>query len=97
MASKKGIRLLPEINEQGPGVGNGDHIVIVYNNEHNTYDQVTSILIRATGCTLEEAQIETWEVDHLGKSVVHHASNQECERAAAIIRTIGIQVDVRPD
>lgn len=50
--------------------------------------------MKATGCTVEEAHIETWEVDNLGKSVVHHGSKEECDRAAGIIRTIGIRVEV---
>jgi hypothetical protein len=41
--------------------------------------------------------METWEIHNLGKSVVHHGSQQECERAAAIIRTIGIRVEVRQE
>ncbi|HEV2473348.1 MAG TPA: ATP-dependent Clp protease adaptor ClpS [Chthonomonadales bacterium] len=74
-----------------------DHIVVVYDNPVNTYDQVIDILQKATGCSLQEAMIETWEVDHLGKSVVHHDSVEECNRAASIIRTIGIHVEVMPD
>lgn len=69
-------------------------IVIVYDNDFNTWDEVTMILQKATGCNLEEAEIETWEVDNLGKSVVHHSSQEECERAAGIIRIIGIRVEV---
>jgi len=75
------------------GLGS-DWIVIVFNNDHNTYDEVIAILQKATGCSLEEAQMETWEVDHLGKSIVHHGTRSECERAASIIQTIGIQVSV---
>jgi ATP-dependent Clp protease adaptor protein ClpS len=89
------IQLLPDLQEQGPDTGTGEYIVIVYNNDYNTYDEVIAILMRATGCSREEAEMETWEIDHLGQSVVHHGSEEECERAAAIIRTIGIQVEVR--
>jgi ATP-dependent Clp protease adapter protein ClpS len=95
------IQLLPDlqerIQEQGPGTGDDGYIVIVYNNEHNTYEEVMDILMRATACTAEEAWIETWEVDHLGKSVVHHGGADECEGAASIIRTIGIRVEVRQE
>ena len=70
-------------------------IVVVYDNDTNTYDQVIGILMEATGCPLEEAQLETWEIDHLGRSVVHHGDQQECERAAAVIRRIGIEVAVK--
>ncbi|BBO24922.1 MAG: hypothetical protein AMXMBFR19_19160 [Chthonomonadaceae bacterium] len=66
----------------------------VFNNEYNTYDEVINILMAATSCSFEEACIETWEIDHLGRSVVHYASEQECEHVAGVIRTIGIQVSV---
>jgi ATP-dependent Clp protease adaptor protein ClpS len=72
----------------------GDWIVIVFNNDHNTFEEVITILQKATGCGLEEAQMETWEVHHLGKSIVHHGVRAECDRAASIIQTIGIQVSV---
>ncbi len=82
-----------EIADRTTGNGSG-FIVIVYDNDKNTWIQVVGILQKATGCTLEEAEIETWEVDNLGKSVVHHGGREECERAAGIIRTIGIRVEV---
>lgn len=69
-------------------------IVVVYNNEYNTYDEVMMILMIATHCNEEEAYIETWEVDQLGKSVVHVAGQEECETVASIIRQIGIEVEV---
>jgi len=75
-------------------VGGSGWIVIVYDNDKNTWDEVVMILQKATGCTQQEAEIETWEVDNLGKSVVHHGGQEECNRAAGIIRTIGIRVEV---
>src|SRR6266581_3171669 len=74
-----------------------DHfIVIVFNNEVNTVDEVIAILQKATGCSLEEAEMETWEIHFTGRSVVHHGDHAECERAAGIIATIGIRVAVEP-
>lgn len=86
---------LPRQDEQIDDTGTGSgFIVIVYDNDKNTYAQVIDILMKATGCTRHEAYIEAWEVDHLGKSVVHHGGREECDRAAGIIRTIGIRVEV---
>ena len=79
----------PETVSTGSG-----YIVIVYDNDVNTYAEVIHILQLATGCTHEEAEIEAWEVDNLGKSVVHHGAKEECERAAGIVRQIGIRVEV---
>lgn len=85
---------LPEAFEVISGKGDRDWIVTVFNNETNTYEEVITILIVATGCTFEEAYIETWEIDHLGRSVVHHGDESECQRVAEVIRTIGIHVEV---
>ncbi len=74
--------------------GGSGWIVVVYNNEVNTWDEVVNILMQATACSQEEADMETWEIDNLGKSVVHHGGEEECEKAASVIRTIGIQVEV---
>ena len=85
-----------EVTDRTDAGGSG-FLVIVYDNDKNTWDEVVTILQKATGCTLEEAEIETWDVDNLGKSVVHHAGQEECERAAGIIRSIGIRVEVVED
>lgn len=77
--------------------GSGGHVVVVYDNDLNSVDEVIEILILATDCSTEEAEIETWEVHHLGKSVVHHAEREECQEIASVIRTIGIKVEVREE
>lgn len=83
----------PEIHVSHTGSGD-NWIVTVYNNEYNTWDEVVNILMAATGCSEDEADMETWEVDNLGKSVVHHGAQDECEAAAGIIAEIGIRVEV---
>ena len=85
----------PELEEDtGRGSGFGDWVVTVYNNNFNTWDEVMMILQVATGCGPEEAYIETWEIDNLGCSVVHQGSQDECNKAAEVIATIGIKVQV---
>jgi len=69
-------------------------IVTVYDNEYNTYEEVMMILMAATGCSAQEAYIEAWEIDHLGKAVVHSSTEDDCQMAASIIAEIGIQVEV---
>lgn len=69
-------------------------IVTVYNNETNTYEEVITVLMLATGCNYDEAYMEAWEIDHLGKSVVHWADEEECTAVASVVRRIGIRVEV---
>ncbi len=84
---------LPEIASSDTDTGGG-WIVTVFNNEVNTWDEVVGILMLATGCTVEEADMETWEIDRLGASVVHHGGEEVCRDAADIISRIGIKVEV---
>lgn len=72
-------------------------MVVVYNNETNTYEEVMTVLQLATMCSVEEAYIETWEIDHLGSSVVHRSEEVEANRVADIIRVIGIRVEVEQE
>ena len=85
----------PDVEDRTTGrSGRGGWIVTVFNNDYNTWEEVMGIIQVATGCSAEEAYIETWEIDNLGSSVVHNAGKDECEEAARIIATIGIKVNV---
>ena len=87
----------PEIEPIDSQTRGDGWLVTVYNNEHNTWDEVMVILMVATQCSAEEAYIETWEIDKLGASVVHHGGEEECLAAAKVIATIGIRVEVGQD
>ncbi len=84
----------PELSQQEDTSQDQGWIVRVFNNDHNTWDEVIHILMLATHCTPDEAAIETWEIDKLGSSVVHHGREDECRQAGAIIATIGIHLEV---
>ncbi|HLK15204.1 MAG TPA: ATP-dependent Clp protease adaptor ClpS [Fimbriimonadaceae bacterium] len=72
-------------------------MVVISNNDTNSADEVIDVLIRATGCSIEEAAIETWEAHTYGKASVHFASKEDCNVAASIIREIGVATDVLPE
>jgi len=92
--SKPGITVEPEIHESDTNGLYGGWIVTVFDNDFNTIQEVMAVLMVATRCTREEAAMETWEIHHLGKSVVHHGTEQVCQNAAAVISRIGIKVEV---
>lgn len=97
MVSNAGVET-PELEQlQLDCTSRGEWIVTVFDNDFNTYAEVMTVLMIATQCSPEEAHIETWEVDHLGKSVVHQAHEDECHQVAATIATIGIRVEVSTD
>lgn len=87
--------LLPEIADGG--TSRGRWMVVIYNNETNSFDEVILALMRATGCDADEAEIEAWEAHHYGKAPVHFASRTECDEAARVISSIGVKTEVTPE
>lgn len=79
------------------GAGSARWMLVLYNNDFNTFDEVISILIEATGCDIEEAEIEAWEAHAYGKAPVHFASKEECLSAEKILQSIGLRTMVQPE
>lgn len=86
--------VLEQISDDTFGKEDFGWIVTVFDNDFNTYEEVMMILMAATGCSAQEAYIEAWEIDKLGKCVVHHSSEDDCRMAGSIIAEIGIEVEV---
>jgi ATP-dependent Clp protease adapter protein ClpS len=72
-------------------------MVVIYNNDYNSFDEVIEILMRATRCDAQEAGIEAWEAHTFGKAPVHFGGRQECDQAALVISSIGIETEVAPE
>ncbi len=84
--------LQPEV--LNPDTQDGGWMVVIYNNEHTMMDEVIEVLMRATGCDMQEAYIEMWEAHTFGKASVHFSNRADCEEAALVIQSIGIQTEV---
>lgn len=85
--------LYPEVVENTSGTGRW--MVLIFNNEFNSFDEVIGMLMKATGCMAEEAYIEAWEAHTYGKAPCHFAERTECEVVAAMISTIGVRTVVQ--
>lgn len=75
----------------------GRQAVIIFNNDENAVEEVVAILMVATGCSIEEAEIETWEAHTFGETAVHFADLDECEAVARVIARIGVRTEIRPE
>lgn len=87
-------KTLLEPNETIANAGAGRWMVVIFNNETNSMEEVVEILMTATACTAEEAEVEMLEAHMLGKASVHFASKSECDEVAAVIGSIGVKTEV---
>ncbi len=70
------------------------YMTLIYNNDYNTFDEVIQAIMQATGCSFQEAYIETWEAHTFGKAPIHFASQEECLRVARVVSKIGVKTEV---
>lgn len=75
----------------------GRWVVTIFNNDYNTVEEVVYILIKATGCSMEEAEIEMWEAHTFGQTGVHYDSRENCDDVARVIESIGVKTQVTPE
>ncbi len=69
--------------------------VILYNDEIHTFDEVIIQLIKATGCSLTQAEELTWEVHLNGKARVYEGAIDECLRVSSILQEIQLITEIR--
>lgn len=68
--------------------------VILYNDEEHTFDEVTTQIMRATGCSFETAEGLTHEVHFQGRAMVHDGSMSSCLRVSAILEEIALNTQI---
>ena len=71
----------------------GPWVVILYNCDCHSFDEVILQLQKATGCSLEKAAEISLEAHTRGRAIALTGSSEDCERAAGVLRSIRLQVE----
>jgi ATP-dependent Clp protease adaptor protein ClpS len=88
------IHSLPNPDLVGGLAGSERWMVKIFNNDHNSFDEVIAVLMAATGCDIQEAHMEAWEAHHLGQTPVHFDGEGRCKEVAGIISGVGVRTEV---
>ena len=70
-------------------------LVILYNDDIHTFDEVILQLQKATGCSVTEGTQIAVEAHFEGKAVAYQGSFAACNRIAGILREIGLIVEIQ--
>ncbi len=68
--------------------------VILFDDDIHTFDEVIVQIIKATGCSPEQAEAMTYEVHTRGKSVVFEGDFAECLRVSGVLEEIALHTQV---
>jgi ATP-dependent Clp protease adapter protein ClpS len=72
-------------------------LVILFNDDDHTFDEVEFQLQKATGCSLEQAAQIAMTTHHEGRAVCFAGERDVCRRVADVLGEIRLLVDVVPD
>jgi len=87
-------QISPRIMDQLQGAVDSPWVVILYNCDCHSYEEVIFQVQKATGCTLEKAVWITQEAHMTGRAVAFSGSLNECERVLSVLRAIKLQVEM---
>lgn len=68
--------------------------VILFNDEEHTFEEVIGQIIRATGCSMTEAEAITFEVHHLGKALVFEGELGDCLKVSSVLEEIALHTQI---
>lgn len=69
--------------------------LILYDDDIHTFDEVITQLMKATGCSLSEAEDKTWKVHNEGKALVHEGEFEECLKIDSVLKEIQLVTEIK--
>ena len=69
-------------------------MVILFNDDHHSFDEVITQVQKATGCSPAEAFQITYAAHTNGQAVASVGSMSECEHVASVLREIDLRVEL---
>jgi ATP-dependent Clp protease adaptor protein ClpS len=68
--------------------------VLLFNDDHHTFDEVIVQVMRATGCSEARAEGIAWEVHSRGQALVYEGELFECLRVSSVLEEIALHTQV---
>lgn len=69
--------------------------VVLFNDEHHTFEEVIVQILRAVHCSMDRAEQLTWEVHNIGKATVYEGPLSECLHVSAVLEEIALKTEVQ--
>jgi len=69
--------------------------VILYNDDIHTFDEVIFQVVKATGCSVHDAERLAWQVHVEGKGVAYEGTFEDCFRVQGVLREIQLVTEIQ--
>lgn len=74
---------------------NDPWVVILYNDEIHSFDEVIEQLVKATHCSVKQAEKHAWTVHTKGKDIVYKGTFEECFQVQGVLREIQLVTEIK--
>lgn len=68
--------------------------VILYNDDIHSFEEVIFQVVKATGCSFQDAERLAWQVHTEGKGVAFEGTFEECFRVQGVLREIQLVTEI---
>lgn len=68
--------------------------VVLYNDDHHTFDEVIVQVCKAVACSAFEAEAVAWEVHLRGQAIVYEGDLFKCLRVSSVLEEIALHTQV---
>jgi len=68
--------------------------VLLFNDDWHSFEEVINQLLKATGCTYEQARDHTFEVHVKGQSVVFNGPMLKCLQVSSVLEEISLLTQI---
>ena len=69
--------------------------VILYNDDIHTFDEVIGQLVKATGCSVPQAEAYAWTAHVKGKVAVYQGTFEDCLRVKSVLDEIALISEIQ--
>ncbi|MGB3542960.1 ATP-dependent Clp protease adaptor ClpS [Rubrivirga sp.] len=68
--------------------------VLLYDDDIHTFEEVIVQVVKATGCSTQQAERHAWTVHTQGKDCVYQGDFFECFRVQGVLKEIGLVTEI---
>ena len=69
--------------------------VILFNDDIHTFDEVANQIVKATGCSVSDAERHAWQAHLKGKTCVFDGAFEKCLEVQGVLREIALVTEIR--
>lgn len=70
-------------------------LVILFNDEIHTFEEVIVQIVKATGCPMSDAEKYAWQVHLKGKACVFDGAFERCLKVQGVLKEIALVTEVQ--